>query len=56
MRKIWRKLKAKKRSWLRLNQQRPAAVSQIEKDLLNLKTYLEWDKLSMSFAIATKQK
>lgn len=36
MRKIWRKLRAKKRNWLKPDQQRSAAVSKINSDLLNL--------------------
>ena len=36
MRKIWRKLRAKKRNWLKPDQQRSAAVRKINSDLLNL--------------------
>ena len=36
MRKIWRKLREKKRNWLKPDQQRSAAVSKINSDLLNL--------------------
>ena len=36
MRKIWRKLRAKKRNWLKPDQQRSAAVPKINSDLLNL--------------------